>query len=599
MSFDVHPWKMILRGTNPEHMTDMKRLMVLGNGYMGTNGAFEEDENAYTWLGGVERPDFDRTHLVRSMNLQGVRVEIDGEPINLEQADVRDFSCELNLQTGILERRFRLVNEKGSIIFRMERFVSMAQKELLAVRYTIRPDYEAYIAVTPYIDARSSEEMWGKLAEEESEDGAAILVRICDNQQHVPEVSVAAAMSCWTDGLELVSRSYESGYTAAAYAARVEAGDEVMLEKHVLCFTSREYEQNVLTTVALRAAARARELGFDEMKEAQIGAWKARWASCDVRIDGDEAAQQQIRYAMFRLWSAYSGEEMAAFGLSDRTCALPFYLASCEGDAARQLLFNGEGTMEQQAALAYALFAYATCTGDLEWLRKDGLSILCTIARFFCRKASELEQDGWLSRMAAWSIGLFLTQMHRAAPERVAALDLTKTESAGMMELVTKLHCPERANAAPEELYYLNHLFDAEAFLSLYERCNLTAEPRDAFTACVRCILAAQAGDTETAEAMLRLTAQLAGETPAGWAVCWQAVVHGFGGMRTAEELSFRPVLPASWSGYGFRIRYRGRLLAINVQRGKVQAELLDGQPLTISLYGEEIRLEDRVERTF
>lgn len=598
MSFDVHPWKIVLHGNDAEQVEKLKQLSVLGNGYMGMNGAFEEEESACTWLAGLEIADCERPRSVRCMNLQGVRVEVDGEALDLHQADIRDFSCELDLQTGIFVRRFKWMTAKGSISFRMERFVSMAQKELLAIRCTLRPDYEAHIAVTPFLDARASDEGWENLAEEESEDGAAILVRIREDAQSLPCVAVGAAMSCWTDGLELINRSYESGYTSATYAASVEAGDEIMLEKHVLCFTSCEYEQNVLTTVALRAAARARELGFDEMKDAQIGAWKARWASCDVRIDGDEAAQQQIRYAIFRLWSAYSGEEMAAFTLADRTGALPFYLSASEADTAKQLLFYSEGTVERQAALAHALFAYATCAGDLEWLRKDGLSILCAIARFFHRKASELARDAWQGRMAAWCIGLFLTQMHRASPERIAALDLTKTETAEMMELVTRLHCPQRTEAAPEELYYLNHLFDAETFRSLYENCDLTSEPQDAFSACVRCILAAQAHDGEKSLEMMRRTVQIALESPADWAACWQAIVHGFGGMRMTEEFCLRPILPEAWNGYGFRTRYRGRLLEVNVQPGKVQVELLDGQPLTISLYDEEIRLVDRVERT-
>ena len=599
MSFDVHPWKIVLNGTEPEYVEQMKRIAVLGNGYMGMNGAFEEEENAHTWLGGVEMPGCDRPYPVRCMNLQGIRVAVDGETLDLTKADIRDFSCELDLHTGVFTRRFRWMTSKGSVSFRIERFVSMAQKELLAIRYTIRSDYEAYIAVTPFLDARNADGRWVKLAEEESEDGASILVSMHENAQSLPCISVGAAMSCWTDGLELMHRTYESGYTAATYAASVEAGDEMTLEKHVLCFTSREYEQNVLTTVALRAAARARELGFDEMKDAQIGAWKARWASSDVRIDGDVAAQQQIRYAIYRLWSAYSGEEMAAFGMSDRTGALPFYLLTSEADAAKQLLFYREGTMEQHIALAHALFAYATCTGDLEWLRKEGLSVLCSIARFFHCRVSELVHDEWQERMAAWCVGLFLTQMHRASPERVAALDLTRSETAGMMELATRLHRAERTEAATEELYYLNHLFDDETFRRLYEHCGLADKPQNAFSACICCILAAQANDQEKALEMMRQTARIALETPADWAACWQAVVQGFGGMRMTEKLCLRPVLPAAWSGYGFCIRYRGRLLEISVQPGLVHVELLDGQPLTISLYDEEIRLEDRVERTF
>ena len=37
----------------------------------------------------------------------------------------------------------------------------------------------------------------------------------------------------------------------------------------------------------------------------------------------------------------------------------------------------------RNAAIAHAIFNYATYTGDFEYLRKEGLDVLCGIARFF------------------------------------------------------------------------------------------------------------------------------------------------------------------------------------------------------------------------
>ncbi|MMZ68325.1 Maltose phosphorylase [compost metagenome] len=58
--------------------------------------------------------------------------------------------------------------------------------------------------------------------------------------------------------------------------------------------------------------------------------------------------------------------------------------------------------------------------------------------------------------------------------------------------------------------------------------------------------------------------------------------------MRTYNEtLSFSPFLPKDWNKYTFKINYRGRLLSILVQEGEVVITLLDGEPLTLELYGQ------------
>ncbi|MEK3949341.1 glycoside hydrolase family 65 protein [Paenibacillus sp. FSL H7-0703] len=68
----------------------------------------------------------------------------------------------------------------------------------------------------------------------------------------------------------------------------------------------------------------------------------------------------------------------------------------------------------------------------------------------------------------------------------------------------------------------------------------------------------------------------------------WLAIVQGFAGMRTYNEtLSFSPFLPQDWTKYTFKINYRGRLLSILVQENEVIITLLDGEPLTLELYGQ------------
>jgi len=67
----------------------------------------------------------------------------------------------------------------------------------------------------------------------------------------------------------------------------------------------------------------------------------------------------------------------------------------------------------------------------------------------------------------------------------------------------------------------------------------------------------------------------------------WAAMVFGFGGMRTdGDVLSFQPVLPAAWKSYRFRVRYRGAVLELRVDRDRTEFRLVRGSPVKIRVYG-------------
>lgn len=72
----------------------------------------------------------------------------------------------------------------------------------------------------------------------------------------------------------------------------------------------------------------------------------------------------------------------------------------------------------------------------------------------------------------------------------------------------------------------------------------------------------------------------------------WLAIVQGFAGMRVIDdELQFAPFLPKEWTGYKFRINFRGRLLSISVSQEGTQIDLLKGDDLTIKLNEKDLKL--------
>jgi alpha,alpha-trehalose phosphorylase len=73
----------------------------------------------------------------------------------------------------------------------------------------------------------------------------------------------------------------------------------------------------------------------------------------------------------------------------------------------------------------------------------------------------------------------------------------------------------------------------------------------------------------------------------ASLAGAWTALVSGFGGMRAgADGLSFVPRLPSGLARLTFRMRYRGRILLVNVRHHDASYQLLAGDPLPITHHG-------------
>ncbi len=748
MSYEIHPWKVVETGLDKERMRLSESLTSTGNGYMGMRGNFEEDytgdTHLGTYIGGVWFPDKTRVgwwkngyplyfgKVINAVRLNGIHVEVDGETLDLNTAQVEAFYRELDMQNGLFLRRFTVRTAGGSVQVEAERFVSLAQKELLAVRYHLTPDYDAHVVMRPYLDANVrnldsnyEETFWDMLEEEETEDALALLTKTKENPFGTPRFAVSAAMSCWADGLEMAGRRLDSGYVETRYEGDVAAGEDVVMEKYALCFTSRDYDEKVLSTLSLKAAARAREVGYDALRDAHTAAWRDRWAGCDVTIQGDDAAQQGIRFNLFQLLSTYSGDDArlnigpkgftgekyggATYWDTEAYC-LPVYMAIAGQDVAKQLLlyrwlqldgayhnarqqglkgalypmvtFTGvechnewEITFEEihrNGAIAHAIFNYATYTGDMDYMLREGLDVLCGVARFYTDRVhfsnrhgkymihgvtgpneyeNNVNNNWYTNRIAAWSIGLFVTQARRASQERRRELAITEDELAHMVDVVEKMYYPEDAELGIfvqhdtfldkelmpasdiparerpinqhwswdhilrscfikqadvlQGLYFLNHLYDVETIRRNFDFYEPMTVHESSLSPCVHSILAAQLGYHEKAVEMYQRTARLDldninNDTDDGlhitsMAGSWLAMAHGFAGMRTTDGLSLSPFLPDAWQGYAFQFHYRGRVIRVSVRPGQALVELLQGKPLKMTLCGQEQTLSDSI----
>ncbi len=109
-------------------------------------------------------------------------------------------------------------------------------------------------------------------------------------------------------------------------------------------------------------------------------------------------------------------------------------------------------------------------------------------------------------------------------------------------------------------------------------------------------LVAARLGDTEMALRYLHKTAALdldpdpnsaGGVRMAGLGGMWQTVILGFGGVDLmGDKLSINPKLPPQWRSLSFRVCWKGRVVAIQIDDGHVQAALPKGEEMEIQIAG-------------
>ncbi len=71
-------------------------------------------------------------------------------------------------------------------------------------------------------------------------------------------------------------------------------------------------------------------------------------------------------------------------------------------------------------------------------------------------------------------------------------------------------------------------------------------------------------------------------------AAAWLNIVYGFGGVRSDNDLLvLAPSIPSIWRRYAFKLQYRGRVISVDVQKGKASISV-EGEALRAIVFGRE-----------
>ena len=454
----MNTWNIIIEGFNKADITKHESIFSLGNGAMGMRANFEEDYTGDTlqgsYIGGVYYPDKTRVgwwkngypeYFAKVLNAPswiGLHIKINGELLDLNTClEVKNFRRQLNMKEGWYERSFTaMLPNQQEIQVKVLRFLSLRYDELGALRYEITPlTTDATIEIESYLDsgiknsdANWDERFWNTL-EISSEDNFATI--LAETKKTGFKVHTFMQNQLFIDNKTLnisPKENKKENYIGLQYEVKVKQNQTFRIEKYGGYSRSNDYS-TLAKSIAL----------FDSLLEKQKEDWAAIWETSDIVIEGDEKAQQGIRFNIFQLNQTYSGKYAhlnigpkgftgekyggSTYWDTEAYC-LPFYMATKGAEVARNLLMyrynqldkaienaeklgftggaalypmvtmNGEEchneweiTFEEihrNGAIAFAIYNYTRYTGDESYIKEYGIKVLIAIARFWVQRVS-------------------------------------------------------------------------------------------------------------------------------------------------------------------------------------------------------------------
>ena len=467
--FIIHnEWKIIEEDFNPENNRISESIFSIGNGKMGQRANFEEnysgDSLQGTYIAGIYYPDKTRVgwwkngypeyfaKIINSTNWIGIDILIDGETLDLAKVKIEKFRRELDMKTGVLSRSFVATMPGGKKVeVTSTRFVSIHDTEIGAIRYSVKAlNSSGEISIISYLDgdvknedANYDEKFWTEIFKEiKGEEGFLTLETLKTRFQVTTGMwfSIRKNKEKVTGQPENIIRKK---YIGSSQKIQVKKGDDITIEKLAATVSSLNYKKTDLLKKARSAIARAQNAGFDKLLKNHKNKWLKKWETSDIKIEGDIAAQQGIRYNIFQLNQTYTGEDErlnigpkgftgekyggVTYWDTEAYC-LPFFMSTAPLEVAKNLLLyrhkhlskaienakklgfncqaalypmvtiNGEEchneweiTFEEihrNGAIAYAIYNYINYTGDKEYLAPHGFEVLLAISRYWSQRVN-------------------------------------------------------------------------------------------------------------------------------------------------------------------------------------------------------------------
>ncbi len=284
-----------------ESIMRMGNVYQIANGYMGYRGTFDEfgpDELVGITIAGI----FDRVgdswrEPVNAPNGGYTRLTLDGSEISALTSTVKKHAQNLNLENAVFNRETIYEANGKTVTVNSTRFLSADKPNLGVIKFSLTTDKAAKVKISTGIDCN----IWdlnGKhlvnLKLEQNE--GALLVHAVTNELG-KKVAVAEVVDA---SFGKATHEVKDNRNLHVIEVDTEAGKTYTFYKYFAVFTENDHVASV-NEAAVKAVIEAKNAGYEKCLSNHNAEWAKKWAYCDVKIDGDDEAQQALRYSIFQL----------------------------------------------------------------------------------------------------------------------------------------------------------------------------------------------------------------------------------------------------------------------------------------------------------
>jgi trehalose/maltose hydrolase-like predicted phosphorylase len=297
-------WILEDKGFDPKAVVHHGNKYFLGNGYMGYRGTMEEFE-AGELVGIMVAGLYDKVgnswrEPVNAPNPFFTRVIHNNTPLHLLHSPIENHQQSLHLRLACHSRSTTFTTpENNRVTLTARRFLSQANRHLLAMEYTIHCEQSAELTIETGIDTKIWDINGPHLHIENAAIDDDIIVARCKTQELGRRVAMAETV-VW-DNPSAQQETMAGGFLRS-FRLQAKAGQTYRFWKFAALFTDNDGVASP-ENEAVQLCRQAREAGFAKVFEDHAAAWEKHWLEADVEIEGDPEGQFALRYSLYHLLS--------------------------------------------------------------------------------------------------------------------------------------------------------------------------------------------------------------------------------------------------------------------------------------------------------
>lgn len=302
-------------------------LLAVGNGYMGTRGAFEElsaNDINYpgTYLAGVynrlETEMMGRTisneDFVNCPNWLLINFKVDdGNWLDLNQVEILEIERRLDFRDGVLYRKIVVQDEEGRITaIDSKRMASMDEPHLAALQYQITPqNYSGKITIQSGLNGDIINDGVARYRQLNARhlmpvtsggEGRQSDLVVVTNQSNI-QIALASSLAARKNGKTLSPEITHTSLPGAVYASfdvQIGQNETLAVDKWVAIYTSKDHALADPLVQAIQTLIQYQS--FDQVHRQSAEAWRNIWDQVDIQVDGDRLTQKLVRLHLYHMF---------------------------------------------------------------------------------------------------------------------------------------------------------------------------------------------------------------------------------------------------------------------------------------------------------